>query len=519
MVLFALVYGAYEGLHTEGHAHDEAAAVHYADAIVSLEQGSYATAVREFSETIRLRPDFARPYYERALAIQARDSPPVSRDNPFSVLPLSTLRQAIGDLATAGAKQLSLVDASNMRSGDLGELGIRTGSQASLRASAAVAERTARADRGDPTPYLVDGLDLLALGRVRQASTAYRLGAAAIRHLPASGRERLVAQALTGLELLGQRADRRIAGQVGAFKEIVVGLGRAAPRGTSGGASVGGVSIQVNPGTVAMKITSATGLAPGQPGLSAQWYYEAAGAAGWSVVPAISGTTSLTRGPGGQLGASRSFLAVTTKGAASGCLAPGRYRLEVYLDGRLEATAETQLGLPALSPAFDREMNVAVCLPAGWSRTDRAAGVPFGLEQFPAEVAAWKSGDGSEGVVMMRLNGQFRLGETGGTEPLRRAAHVAVKAIDLWRGAFPSPPAASPSWSPGSLSIGFSRDQGVKRRFAYRLAGSTAGSGGVVRAEASFNDNDLAVVVAAYAPASAGGLSRTILGSVTNALN
>jgi hypothetical protein len=526
MVAFALLYGAYEALHTEGHAHDEAAAVHYADGIVALDQASYAMAARDFSDTIGLRPDFARPYYERALALQLRDAPPVSRDNPFGVVGLATLRQAIGDLRAARAKGLSLVDASNALAGDLAELGIRTRAPALLGESAGLAQRTARTDLGDPTPDLARGLDLLALGRLSAAGTAYRVAVGVLRRLPASRRERPVAGALTGLELLAARGDRRIAGAVESLKELVVGLGSAGSRGARG-AQLDGVSIQVNPGTVGLAVTPASGLRAGQRGVSAQWYYEAAGAAAWSVVPAISGPVTLAADASGRVGWSRSFLAVTTKGASSGCLQPGHYRMELYAGGRLAATAERQLGLPALSPAFDREMNVAVCLPAGWTRTDQVPGIPFGLEQFPATVAAWKSADGSAGLVMMRLNGQFRLGETAGHEPARRSAHVAVKAIHLWRGAFPATPVASPYWGPGSLSIGFARNHGIDRRFTYAAAGSSAGgvggaaggAVGVVRAEAGFNDNDLAVVVAAYAPGPSGLLSATILGSVTNALN
>jgi hypothetical protein len=41
---------------------------------------------------------------------------------------------------------------------------------------------------------------------------------------------------------------------------------------------------------------------------------------------------------------------------------------------------------------------------------------------------------------------------------------------------------------------------------------------GVIRAQAALNRNDLAVVVAAFGPRTAAEVSRTILGSVTDAL-
>jgi hypothetical protein len=520
MVAFALLYGGYEALHTAGHAHDEAAAVHYADGIVALEQADYAAATRELSYTIDLRSDFARPYYERALASLTGAAPPVSQDNPFGLVGVGVLRRAISDLRAAGDHGLSLVDASNTLATSLAELGIRTGSRSQLSASESLARATLRTDLADPTPELVRGLDLLALGRVAQASAAYRSGLADLRPLAGAQRERVVAGALTGLELLGQHGGARVAGDVLMFKALVAGGGRVA-RGASRSIRVGGLRVEVNPGTVGITIGRASGLGANGQQVSAQWYYEAVGAAGWSVVPAISGPVTLSRGPDGRLGASSSFLAVTTKGQASGCLQPGAYRLELYVDGQLAAAAQTRLGLPALRPDFDREMNVAVCLPPGWTRTDRVAGIPFGLEEFPAMIAAWTSPDRSAGAVMMRLNGQFTLGQTGGNEPPSRAAHVAVTAIHLWRGVFPSPPTPSPTWSAGSLSIGFSKGPGISRRFSYGTSARTdePAGGGVVRAEADFNDNDLAVVVAAYGPPAAGGLSRTILGSVTNALS
>ncbi|HWH10314.1 MAG TPA: hypothetical protein VG165_04250 [Solirubrobacteraceae bacterium] len=518
MVGFALIYGAYEGLHVRAHAHDQAAAVHYADGVVALGKADYPTAVRELSETIRLRPDFARPYYERALAELARDAPPVSRDNPFGLVGTSTLRAAIGDLGEAADRGLSLVDASNRRAGSLAQLGIMTRSRGDLAQSAALASQTAGGDPGDPTPGLVRGLSLLGLGDLRDAAVAYRTGIADAGRgrLSPAERERVVAGALTGLDLLGQGADRRVAGEVAHFKALVVGLG-APVAGAARSRGIGGVSITVNPGTVGLTITGPAKLTAADQ-VSAQWYYEAPGATGWSVVPAISGPVSLAGDSRGRLGLSRSFLAVTTKGSASGCLQPGGYRLELYVDGRLAGQAETRLGLPALRPAFDREMNVAVCLPPGWAPIDRVPGIPFGLAEFPAQIAAWRSPDGSQGAVMMRVNGQFSLADAGGNESAGTTASVAVKAVRLWGGVFPASPVPSRYWTPGSLSIGFAKGPGISRTFAYGVAGRPPSASGVIRAQAAFNRNDLAVVVASFGPRSAGGLSRTILGSVTNAL-
>ncbi|HEY5197459.1 MAG TPA: hypothetical protein VIJ51_10585 [Solirubrobacteraceae bacterium] len=516
MVVFALIYGAYEGLHGEGHAHDQAAAAHYADGVVALGKADYATAAREFSVTIRLRPDFARPYYERAVAELARDAPAVSRDNPFGLVGLPTLRSAIADLREAGARGLGLVAASNALAAGLAELGIRTRSDAALAESAALARQTTADDPGDPTPELTRGLAMLALGRTGQASAAFRVAVAAARKTGSSPAqaERVVAGGLTGLDLLGQ-AGRGRTGEIERLKAVVVGLGQPVPRRAT--PRIDRVAIRVNPGTVGLTITSQLGLGKADR-VSAQWYYEGPGAAGWSVVPAISGPVSLTADASGRLGISRSFLAVTTKGSASGCLQPGRYRLELYVDGRLDAQADGQISSPALSPAFDREMNVAVCLPHGWLPADRVPGIPFGVREFPAQIAAWKSPDGSQGAVMIRLNGQFSLAQAGGDESARETAAVAVRAIRVWRGLFPGTPVPSRSWQPGSLSIGFSKGPGISRTFAYAAPAGSPPASGVIRAQADFNRNDLAVVVASFGPRTAGDLSRTILGSVTNAL-
>ena len=515
LVVFALAYAAYDGLQIRDHAHDGAAASHYAGGVVAFGRGDYATAARELSATIALRPDFARPYYQRALAALARDAPVVSRDNPFSLVPLATLRAAIRDLRSAAANGLGLADATNRLAGALAQLGVRTRDRGMLAESAALAQQTARVSPGDATPQLVRGLDELALGRPREAEAAYRAAAGLIARTTASRlSEQLIAGALTGLDLLAAQAGSRAATSTQALKDLV-----AAPRHLGAAARIGAVGIRVNPGGVTVTITGQTGLRPGGGQVAAQWYYDDPAAGGWSVVPAISGPLGLAQPIPGGYEDTRSFLASSIKGAASGCLPPGRYRLELYVDGRLAWRGASQLGGPSLTPVFNREMNVAACLPGDWRRTTRIPGVPFRLDATPALIAGWTSPDHTEGVLFTRLNGQFRAGQARGLEPRSAAAQVAVKAIRLWARAFPPRLRASPYWTPASLPIGFSRNQGVRRTFSYSGGAPPASGGGVVRAEGQFNNNDLAVVIAAWGPRPAAALSQTILGSVTAALS
>jgi hypothetical protein len=48
------------------------------------------------------------------------------------------------------------------------------------------------------------------------------------------------------------------------------------------------------------------------------------------------------------------------------CLSPGRYSVEVYLNGRLEAVAKTEFKGPQLTASRLDRLNLAFCHPAGW---------------------------------------------------------------------------------------------------------------------------------------------------------
>ena len=523
LVTIALIYAGYQALHAPAHGRDSAAAGRYADGVVDFAKGDYAGGSSALAAALRLRPDFARAYYQHARAVEAREAPPSSHDDPLVLVPVATLRQEIGDLRAAGRNGLSLADATNRLAADLAQLGIKTSAPGALAESAALATQAARANPADPAPELIRGLALLALGHPQLASGAYRraLSDASRPEPSAEPAEHLAAGALTGLDLVQQHASGRLARWVLDLKQLVVGLGAQVGHPShETRAEIHGVSLRLNPGFAIWTLGTGSRLDPKRDQLSAQWYYEERRAGGWSVLPAISGPVSPTETASGRFSQSSPCLGSSTKASASACLQPGRYRLELYLDGRLVQQGEARLGGPPMTPAFDREMNVAVCLPYGWVRMGSATGVPsFALEDFPALFNAWTSTDRTQGVLLIRLNGQFNLSGRGGNESSALTAEVAVKAINLWRRAFPAPPTPSPYWSQGSLKVGFTNESGIKRAFHYELPRDQSGGSGVVELQAVFNKNDLAIVTAVYGPRATTRLDNTILYSIGNALS
>src|SRR4029077_5716962 len=167
--------------------------------------------------------------------------------------------------------------------------------------------------------------------------------------------------AITPLQLL---ADRRsdLAAQVTRMKEIIVDGVERPTGGPANQLAVGNLKLDTFPGELQWTGTL-SGLDTSKDTVSTQWYHQDQQHLGWSAIGAVSGV--ITPQTDTNAGTDAYFVKVNYLNTGR-CLDPGRYRVEVYVDGRLSGRAESDAEFGALDAANLRDLGTAVCHPAGW---------------------------------------------------------------------------------------------------------------------------------------------------------
>src|SRR4029077_6768257 len=114
------------------------------------------------------------------------------------------------------------------------------------------------------------------------------------------------------------------------------------------------------------------------------------------------------------------------------CLDPGRYRVEVYVDGRLSGRAESDAEFGALDAANLRDLGTAVCHPAGWDESTKLSVLGFD--------SGFVSPDNSEGVYMFRYQNPAQKGAADTVAEAFRSLTISAFA-----SIFPAAPQESTS--------------------------------------------------------------------------
>jgi tetratricopeptide (TPR) repeat protein len=495
----SFVYLRYHRVSGSADTSQDRAASYYADGVTALSKGNRHLAAVSLGRAIHEQPDFARAYYQRGLAD-------------------ANLPSRIKDLQSAAGLGLELATAASQLAESLTQLAIQTNNPRALRQADRAAKKALSLDRADPVAHLDRGLILLVRGQLASALDSYRRGVSAV--VDSGGRgvatARILAAGLSDLQALSAVAPRARA-RIERAKELLVEGEVGGRRGPRSG-SLLSVAAALNPGGATWDLPANVAVDLERVGV--EWYRHDPRTGRWATVPEMSGHLSkpdVSRAR--HLHGSVSYLASTTRHSDPRCLSPGTYKVEIYGSGRLIARGTARIGGPQQTPWFDREMNIAMCLPPSWRQTRKLSPLRYSALAFPATIAAWESADRSEGALLLRLNGEFSVHGAGGKETRRRAARVAAKALAVWARAFPGRPHASRFWSISRPQLGFSARRGIRRTFSYRLPGAPHGPDhGVVDAVAAYNRNDVAFVSAIFGPDDTAAGRRSIAAALTSAL-
>lgn len=394
---------------------------------LATEREGFRRAAEQFTRAIELRPTFAQAYVERAQARFRAGSP--QRAVFTSVSTPRALRSSSADLKRA----LELGLETRPVLGDLGFhtflLGLQTEDQAELERSLGFTEEAIAADPTDPVGHYNRGVTLLAMGRAEEARASYREGARhtiyadvaerTLRQNPGTESE-WVAGALTDLELLISELPD-LADEALAMKELVVGSVSRQQIGV-GEATVETTGVTVD--TFSSKVqwqAPLPGFDPERDAVSAQWYRRTA--EGWVGLPEASGTV----GPMEQEGAWFAQSVTLPVTFPPRCLEDGTYRVELYVNGHLAGTGESEHRFGALTPTVADDVNVGLCRPAAWQRYDG---------EVPGLIEGSVAADGSEGVYVFRLQPPTREEE----DPVAESRGWLRAMIDSFQDIFPAPP-------------------------------------------------------------------------------
>lgn len=386
-------------------AEAEDAADAYADGVVVLTQGDPAHADALFAEALEVRPDFGLAHRERADALLQLGS--ASGLGFHAGFTEDAVDDAIAELEAARSNRADTAGVLLNLGAMLFHRSINTGSLSDMEQSIAMSEQGLRlgAGFGGETPHLNEligqanlALAMLGSGDVDGAERGYRALGEGIALLAPYLRPYLVSAALAPIDLT-LKAPRPASDEtIAAMKGLVVASAYEAP--TESAARIEAVTAELFASVVQWRATIHD-FDPERDRLAVQWYRLDSKIGEWGALPVLSGPLTFngfdSAGVFFQDG-DDSYWGNTTavlNDLPPACVQPGQYRVELYLNGELqasrEATASAQQG--DYSPVFARDVGVGMCLPGGWEST----GSP-GLSTTMA------APDGSRGIAVFRVD-------------------------------------------------------------------------------------------------------------------
>ncbi|HEX9824628.1 MAG TPA: tetratricopeptide repeat protein [Actinomycetota bacterium] len=411
LIVVGGVWAVWLAVHTPARAPAEAAEA-FADGrralLLATGPEGYREAESHFSRSIGLRPTFAQAYVERAGARFLAGSPQSVYFGSLST-PGAT-RAAVTDLRTA----LELGLETRAVLGELGFetflLGLQESNSTLIEESAGFTARAIALDPTDPVLRYNLGVARLATGDVAGAREAYRVGALSTIYedpdlSPAAGedpppgatgqlgqrapepqgnlplQQQWLSGALTDLELLV--SHRPETAEVAAqLKEYLVGSVSRGEPGIGEATEAGTAEVNLFPAEAQWRALL-PGFDPEDDLISQQWYLETP--QGWSGIPEVSGV----RTPGLDRQDRDWFRleSLVTSTFPARCLSDGRYRVELYVNGHLTATAEGEAAFGSPQATVLRDLSVAMCRPPGWEPLEDPVAGFFGGAVAPDRTA------------------------------------------------------------------------------------------------------------------------------------
>jgi hypothetical protein len=440
-------------------------------------------AYDHYSKAIALRPEFSLAYQARAGVDFLLGSPQQDSGGFPSITSADALSAQRGDLQRAYDIDRRTKQADAGIDNDLAFAEILTAERNNDTTSYSRAldhlQQAIALDDVEAIPYYNSGLVLLGMGRSGEARTQYQKAVERTVHDISAGvardsfyQEALVASALTDLEMLAQhRGD--LSSQVTATKELIVAGVQGRGDGTD--RSVDTTSLVVT----ASKLVWAAPIPElgSNDVVSQQWYRKAPQGDAWVADPSVSGVAApfdmaqldATLPPGTQASLSDYVL------QASQCVAPGSYRVELYVNGHLHRSNSMDGGIQGMAPARLTDLGTALCHPDTW-KADSDANI-WGFVQ------GFVSPDARSRVYMLRFQGAASQGSTA-------TADLIDESLSALSGWLPDTPqfADYPSASPYFMDL----PSPLEKEYAY--------SGGTVHAAAGITPDHSVVVALLFKP-------------------
>ncbi len=414
LVLAAVVRSATAWAEPEPPALSQAAAAAdaYAAGVVASFGGNPARAEEHFARALELRPDFGLASRERAQALlEGGSAPGLGVRGAFTG---DAVNEAIDALHAA---QVNRADTAGVNL-DLGAMlfqrSVRTGSMGDMeqsveftRAGLALGQ-TYELKHGAPHAYQLLGeinlaVSLLGIGETQEAERELRMVGKRIAGLEPDLRRFLVSAALAPLSLLAEASDSPRAATIETMKELVVAEGYGPSTDVDSPAHITSTRIE-RFGPLLHWRSTIPGFNPARDNLAVQWYRLDPKVKAWGAIPTISGPVSVGapdvadtahRDVAAGADAYWGDTSATLADVPPTCVQPGQYRVELYVNGSLQGTAEADVD--SAQARFDAllspDVGVSLCRPADWSSTGT-----------PGSSTATVSPDGSRGVAAIRVH-------------------------------------------------------------------------------------------------------------------
>lgn len=385
-VLVAGVWALYQVL-TPASRPPDAAATAFANGEVALNDGNDRAAIAAFNRALSLRPRFVDAYIDRASAEYDAGIPHTGTGNtslpttagPDTIPTTAAIDKDVADLERARDEGSDAATLFASLGNDLEYRGLIEHNSADLGQSRHYAEEAAARFKDQPnvaspllTTRFVVAEDDLALGDPG-TDAAYRAAESQLQ-APGVNTEVAVAAALTDLSLI-EAEHPALAGKADGLKAQIVAKAEAGyptPNGFDGKGygnhvvQLSGIKAEPDPGHALYLINHTGGFNPDNDLLSAQWEYKDPVNGEWAVLPELSGPV----GTGGLIslhpGYASNNPSYVSGSSPATCLPAGKYRVELYVNGRLAGSATATGAWPVLQAVRFNEVDAAICTPTGW---------------------------------------------------------------------------------------------------------------------------------------------------------
>jgi tetratricopeptide (TPR) repeat protein len=431
---------------------DEAAAA-FADGATAAATLDYESAIRRYDRAIDLRDDYARAYADRASARTALNSP---NPNFVSITgDTDSIEQNVDDLEKAVELDEDSAPYKLSLASNLFLLGIFEGDDGKLEEALDLTREGKVAFEASPFGEYNEAATLLALGRTDEAEEAYDRAIEKTLYLDVEKKEKrdntvqraqFVSGAFTDLELILHAKGDEVDDDVRAIKErIITPLSADAlppyAAGTKGGAAVDqasrreapparlhDVAVTPSPATVEWVAGEAEHLDLEKDRVYTVWYHENPLTHSWAAEPPVTGEAAqeeINVTADGENFLRRSYLAGTNPPT---CMPEGKWRAEIYVNGRFAGGGVGATRFPELKTAQARDLAMATCIPPDWQLSEN---------QLPGLVRGWTNKEGTQGAYLWVINEGIL--DTG-DQSEARAKEVLDSVLPAFEFTLPSPP-------------------------------------------------------------------------------